>query len=83
MKKIIHVNMHKIRSNRKNGTNEPVITCKTYKDNLYGHRVKIHGSSQVIYRPDKPLSCGARLWIETYGKVRVIDDERKIVKEIP
>ena len=75
MKKIIHVNMHKIRANRKNGTNHPVITCKTYKFNHYGHEVEIHGKSRIIYRPDKPLSCGARLWIETHGKVVLIDTE--------
>ena len=27
-KKFIHVNMHKIRANKKHGTNEPVITVK-------------------------------------------------------
>ena len=27
-KKYIHVNMHKIRANKKHGTNEPVITVK-------------------------------------------------------
>ena len=43
MKKIIHVNMHKIRSNKKNNTNEPVLTVKTYKSNDYAHEVDIQG----------------------------------------
>ena len=63
--------MHVIRSNKKNGTNDPVITVKTYKSNTYGHEVDILGNSQVVYSPDKPLSCGARVWIETDGEVLV------------
>ena len=69
MKKKIHINMHKIRANKKNGTNEPVITVKTYKSNTYAHEVEILGESKVVYSPDKPLSCGARVWIETDAEV--------------
>ena len=62
----IHVNQHKIRSNIKKGTNDPVITVKkTSKSNTYTHEVEIKGPSKVIYSPDKPLSCCARVWIET------------------
>ena len=71
MKKKIHINMHVIRSNKKNGTNDPVITVKTYKSNTYGHEVDILGNSKVVYSPDKPLSCGARVWIETDSEVLV------------
>ena len=63
--------MHVIRSNKKNGTNDPVITVKTYKSNTYGHEVDILGNSKVVYSPDKPLSCGARVWIETDGDVLI------------
>ena len=73
MKKRIHINQHKIRSNKKNGTKEPVITVKTSKSNDYAHEVKIEGPSKVVYSPDKPLSCGARVWIETEEKV-VLDN---------
>ena len=69
--KRIHINMHKIRANKKNGTKEPVITIKTSKKNIYAHTVKILGGSDIIYSPDKPLSCGARVWIETYNPVIV------------
>ena len=41
-KKYIHVNMHKIRANKKHGTNEPVLTVKEGRKNTYGHSVKIH-----------------------------------------
>ena len=63
--------MHVIRSNKKNGTNDPVITVKTYMSNTYGHEVDILGNSKVVYSPDKPLSCGARVWIETDSEVLV------------
>ena len=71
MKKKIYINMHKIRANKKHGTNEPVITVKTYKTNTYGHEVEILGDSKVVYSPDKPLSCGARVWIETDAEVKI------------
>ena len=69
MKKRIHINMHKIRFNKKHGTNDPVITVKTSRSYRYAHGVDILGPSTVIYRPNKPLSCGARVWIETEGEV--------------
>ena len=69
MKKRIHVNMHKIRFNKKHGTNDTVITVKTSHSNRYAHQVEFMGPSTVIYQPDKPLSCGARVWIETDSEV--------------
>jgi len=71
MKTRIHVNRQYIAQNRKYGTNKPVITAKTYKENRYGHEVEILGPSKIVYRPDKPLGCGAFLWIETESEVIV------------
>ena len=71
MKTRIHVNQHKIRSNKKHNLNEPVITVKTSKSNDYGHEVEILGPSKIIYSPDKPLSCGARVWNETEADVKI------------
>lgn len=65
----IHVNVAVLRRNQINGTNEPVITVKTYKSNHYCHSVDIHGPSKVIYREEKPLPCGARVWVETEAEV--------------
>ena len=70
MKTIIHVNQHVIKKNRKTGAIDPVLTCKTYKSNTYAHEVIIDGPSRIIYSPDKPLSCGAHVWIETESKVK-------------
>jgi hypothetical protein len=69
MKKKIHINQHKIRSNHKTGDREPVITVKTYKSNDYCHRVHISGPATVVYSPDKPLPCGAKVWIETESEI--------------
>jgi len=69
MKKRIHINQHVIRANKKNGTTDPVITIKTNKQNVYADRVEIRGPSNVVYSPNKPLSCGARVWIETEAPV--------------
>jgi hypothetical protein len=70
MKTIIHVNQHVIRANSKTGERNPVLTCKTYKSNDYAKRVEIldndgEVTATVVYSPDKPLSCGAKVWIET------------------
>jgi hypothetical protein len=70
MKKRIHVNQHNIKRNIKNPEYElPVITIKTYKSNDYAYEVEIHGPAKIVYRPDKPLSCGAKVWIETDSDV--------------
>jgi|TARA_R100000479_G_scaffold80691_1_gene39193 hypothetical protein len=78
MKKRIHVNQHAVRGNAVNGTNHPAISVKTYKENITAHRVEIHGASSVVYSPDKPLSCGARVWIETDESVTLhgLDKEK-------
>ena len=73
MKTKIHVNQHVIRSNKKNGEKKPVLTVKTYKSNTYAHEVEIKGESKIIYSPDKPLSCGARVWNETESEVVVFN----------
>ncbi len=69
VKKRIHVNQHRIKSNGKTGAREPVLTIKTYKSNTYAHEVEITGPCRVVYRPDKPLPCGAKVWIETDSEV--------------
>jgi hypothetical protein len=72
MKTIIHVNQHVIRANNKHGANDPVLTVKTYKSNTYAHEVNIKGESKVVYSPQKPLSCGAYVWIETHAEVEIV-----------
>ena len=69
--KRIHINMHHIRYNNKHEDKKPVITVKTSKSNIYGNEVEIQGPSKVIYRPNKPLSCGAKVWIETTSEIAI------------
>jgi len=75
MKTRIHVNQHNIRANAKGaailnkGADLPVLTVKTYKENIKCNRVEVNGPSTIIYSPDRPLSCGAKVWIETESEV--------------
>lgn len=70
MKTIVHVNQHKIRAGE-----QDVLTVKTYKSNDYASEadIVVDGNvvARIVYRPDTPLSCGAKVWIETEGEVRL------------
>ena len=86
-KAIIHVNQHEIKKNRKNGTENPVLTCKFGSSpskargtNIYAHEAIIcddrgNEVARVIYRPNRPLACGAHVWIETENEVVTIVKE--------
>ena len=69
--KRIHVNQHNIKTNARLGVHLPVITCKTSKKNHKAVSLTIQTDPpvKVIYSPDKPLSCGAKVWIETTAEV--------------
>ncbi|MFN6475290.1 hypothetical protein [Nostoc sp. DedQUE07] len=71
----IHVNQHNIRANNQ-GAKLPVISVKLADENIYANRVDIldrDGNiiATVVYRPNQPLPCGAKVWIETRNKVKV------------
>lgn len=69
--KRIHVNQQKIRQNIKKRKPEPVVIVRRGAEVHYGFEVDIVGNAKMVYRPHKPLSCGARLWIETYGRILI------------
>ena len=72
MIKRIHVNMHIIRSNSRRGSvREPPLSIKTSRSNIKAYRVDIQGPSTVVYSPDRPLACGARVWIETNASLLI------------
>lgn len=76
MKTILHVNQHNIKANSK-GKDLPVLTVKDYKQNRKGNEAVIKDKegnvvAKLVYRPDKPLSCGAKVWIETELNVEVV-----------
>lgn len=64
MKIRIHVNQHDIRARK-----PKPLRIKTYHENTATDEVRIMDKAgnlvaTVVYRPDRPLSCGARCWIE-------------------
>ena len=67
----IHVNKHVIKANAKYGENNPVFTIKQGGKNTYAFNVRVVGEMELVYSPDKPLSCGAKVWIETKGNIEV------------
>lgn len=69
--KRIHVNQHVVRRCwAKGDISQPAITIQTSKGSLPARHVEINGKSIVVSSPDKPLSCGARIWIETTAEVK-------------
>ena len=62
-KRVIHVNQHKIRSNRKHGRCEPVLTVKTYNTRrewlapLHAPRVRCLGAEK--FRASSVATTGA------------------------
>lgn len=70
--KIIHINRNIIQSNAKHGRQEPVVRVEEKGVVQYCMEVEIKGPSRMVYRPDKPRSCGAKLWIETDADVKLI-----------
>jgi hypothetical protein len=72
--KRVHVNQFVIRANQRDGERRAPLRVKTSSENVGAHEVVIDGPCRVIYRPERPLSCGARVWIETMAGVTVIAD---------
>ena len=75
-KTIVHVNQHNIKRNLKTGSNEPVLTARTYNTHSIGNRVIVRDANgdeigRFVYSPDKPLGCGARVWFETRHVIEV------------
>lgn len=83
--KRIHVNRNVIDRNRKRGEHEPPLSVRHYPWGRktaaaieYGRTVVIRHQptgdvvAVFLYRPDDPLECGARLWVETEHDVEVL-----------
>ena len=73
MKTIIHINKNLIQQNEKRSTRFPVCRVEINGKIWYGSKVDILGPSKMIYSPDKPRKCGAKLWIETDSDVVIHD----------
>ena len=71
MKRFIHINRNIIQFNAKHGTAHPVCRVQEGNTSRYGMTVDIHGPSKMVYDPENPLKCGAKLWIETEADVTI------------
>lgn len=68
----IHVRRDMIAMDAKSGSRSPALGVETSgQKKRYGRTVIIQGPSAVVYRPDNPLKCGAKAWIETKANVIV------------
>ncbi len=71
MKTIIHVNQHNVRHNKKHPNDlRPPLTVKDYTQNRKGFEADILDEvgnvvATFVSRPEKPLSCGATVWVQT------------------
>lgn len=72
MTTIIHINRNIIQANSKHNKSEPVVRVEQNGVVTYCMEVDIKGPSRMVYRPDKPRKCGAKLWIETEAEVEMI-----------
>jgi hypothetical protein len=67
--KRIHVDRHVLARNRKLGTHDPAWTIQTSKGAHKARWVEWKGATTSSKPTDKPLKCGARMWVETKGQV--------------
>lgn len=74
--KRLHVDKQIIAQNRKSGRNDPTITVQTSKGSYKASVVEVLGPSKFLQANAcrKPLSCGARVWIETKAEVQLGQD---------
>ena len=88
MKKIkkIHVDQHRIRGNIHLSPDKRLapITVRTSQGVFKGNVVEVLDDQgnvvcKFIYGNDNPLSCGARLWVETRQPIRIDDGRREIL----
>lgn len=69
--KRVHVDQHKIKTNKKTGARENVITIQWLGRAYKVRTAEIKGASRAVYSPDKALSCGAHVWVETTAAIDV------------
>ncbi len=65
---IVHINKNAIQGNikKKPEEREAVIGIKGSQLGYVNH-LEIPAPCRIVYSPDKPLGCGARVWIEVLG----------------
>ena len=66
--KRIVVNRHKIRS----GDAKP-LSIQTSKGPVAASHILVTGPSAIVFRPERPLKCGAKVWVATKAEVKYHD----------
>lgn len=68
---LLHVNQAVLRKNTATGERNPPIIVRRKSKSVqptYCHTADLmvdgHKIGSLVYQPDQPLSCGARLWLE-------------------
>lgn len=64
---IIHINSNIIKSNSKHNKNDPPVSIRDTKSGKVIHRchdLNITVPTRIVYDKEKPLPCGAKVWIE-------------------
>ena len=80
--KIVHVNRNSIQHNAKHGDTLPVWRVQVGNETIYCDGFTIDGRMQSVYRPDEPLKCGAKLWLETTDALRLLNVRERTDSEV-
>ncbi len=75
----ICVNQHKIRKNKTQGNmEEGIILVKNGKNKTYSecHYLEIKGPARLVYQPNRPLGCGATVWLEVDPNIELAAQSR-------
>lgn len=69
----VHVNRHKILSNRKTAANEPCVAVRRGRNGkaTYVEEAELVDEqgrivARLVRRPEQKLKCGAEVWLEVY-----------------
>jgi len=72
----LNVNQAVIRHNKKHNTNLP--PCRVQRGRSgkarYCQEVQFEGKGSLVNGQDRPLACGARVWIELEGAIKLIEE---------
>lgn len=77
MKTIVHVNQHVIRRNARTGEKSPPISVRKGRHGpvRYVNSIGFDGPAWLVHSPDKPLPCGARVWIELQDGCEILFED--------
>ena len=70
-KTIVIINRNVIASNKKHNKQDAPISIRRGKNGKphYQSEYVFDGRGKIVYSPDKPLKCGATVWLEIDEKV--------------